>query len=242
MAKFTPETARKAQQARADKRAARLRASLEQDLNDPAYVARLKDSMAQAERGETTPWREAGAADLLSGAGLPQADVVVPPHPDTPPTIDVIAPREDPAAAAPGTTVEVATSPFTPEVAEMLTKVAFDLAGAATGRPQIWKADDEEIRPIAPLIAHQLARIPIVRAIGPDNTELTIVVAGLGVMVTKRLNQHADAVQQERQAKIHQLRTGERPRPRDVAPPPITAEPEPGSESEAGALLSFRGI
>lgn len=225
MPKFTPETARKAQQARAAKRAA----LLEQWL-DP--------------RGQPAPPPpEQGAAELLGGAGLPQADVVIPPHPDTPPTIDVIAPREpDPAAAAPGATVEVATSPFTPEVAEMLTRVAFDIAGAATGRPQIWKADDEEIRPLAPLIAHQLARIPIVRAIGPDNTELTIVTVGLGVMVTKRLNQHADAVQQERQAKIHQLRTGERPRPRDVSPPPLTAEPEPGSESEAGALLSFRGI
>ena len=158
--------------------------------------------------------------------GLPpveQAAVVVTAPPDDAPTIETpsdtgsdgsSAPAASPASTA---TIEITAQPFTPEIVEQFAGIAFDLVGAVTGRPQIWKLDPDEIKPIAPAIGHQLGRIPIIRAIGPDNTEMMIVAAGLGIIVTKRLNEHADQTQRERETEQQRL-AGGGDRRSDIAP------------------------
>lgn len=80
---------------------------------------------------------------------------------------------------------------FSPEISAMLVHTAFGVASVVTGEPDIWQATDDEVDPLAPAIGRQLARIPVIRMIGPDNTEGGIVILGIGVMVTRRLNEHA---------------------------------------------------
>lgn len=145
--------------------------------------------------------------------GLPpveRATIVVSAPPPAPAPSE--PPAEEPAAATPPASgvevVEVTGTPFTPEVVKMFTNIVFDTVGVVTGKPHIWKLDEDELEPLAKPIGHQLSRIPLVRALGPDNTELVICVMGLGVVVTKRLNEHADEVQQERDEKARRLAAG----------------------------------
>lgn len=156
------------------------------------------------------------------------AEVIVPPAPTSTPTIDT--PPAQPSTA-PAAKVETVDGVFTPEVATMLARIAFDVAGIATGRPEIYRATDDELEPLALPLAHQLQRIPVVRAIGPDNTELAIVTVGLGVMVTRRLNEHAAAKQREAAA------AGRAPARSSPADAPAREEPAGGNTAE---LLSVR--
>lgn len=84
---------------------------------------------------------------------------------------------------------------FSPEVSAMLMHTAFGVASVVTGEPDIWQATDDEVDPLAPALGRQLARIPVIRMIGPDNTEGGVVLLGIGVMVTRRLNEHAERKQ-----------------------------------------------
>lgn len=130
-----------------------------------------------------------------------------------------VAPVAPPAAAATGSSsggsaaaaVTPAPAPedptrakleevFSPEISAMILEAAFGVAAVVTGEPQIWQASDEEIEPLAPGLGRQLARIPIVRMIGPDNTEGGIVLLGIGVMITRRLNEHAELKQSRARA------------------------------------------
>lgn len=179
--------------------------------------------------------------------GLPPveaASVVVTAPPPAP-----VEPEVEPAAAAPETKpaaseVQLAPTPFSPAVTKMLANIAFDTVGVVTGKPHIWKLDDEEIEPLTEGIGHQLARIPLVKAIGPDNTELAVVVLGMGVIVTKRLNEHAEENERERQEKARRLAAGGG----DIAPStrtaPAAAAPSGGgefaSEMPAGLHVGLR--
>ncbi len=123
-----------------------------------------------------------------------------------------VEPSEPPRLSSPeGAATAAATSPpapledqarakleqvFSPEISAMLVHTAFGVASVVTGEPDIWQATDEEVDPLAPAIGRQLARIPVIRMIGPDNTEGGIVILGIGVMVTRRLNEHAARKQQ----------------------------------------------
>lgn len=130
----------------------------------------------------------------------------------------------------------------------MLLTTAFGVASVVTGEPDIWQAHDEEIEPIAPALGRQLARIPVVRMIGPDNTEAGIVVLGLGVMVTRRLNEHADR-KQKRAAAARATAAGEtvqpdpdelaRARARRVAVAPPRSS---STEREDGSKEPFLGM
>jgi hypothetical protein len=80
---------------------------------------------------------------------------------------------------------------FSPEVSLMVMSTAFGVATAVTGEPDIYTASDDELEPLAPAFGRQISRIPIVKAAGPDNTELGILVLGLGFIVTRMLNEHA---------------------------------------------------
>lgn len=214
---FTKETARAAAAKRREKAAARI-----SDIAAPA------------------PADEPKVPPSFHG-GLPpveRAEVVVPPPPPAPepePASEV-APTADPAKAE---VVEVTEGVFSPEVTKMLANIAFDTVGVVTGKPHIWKLDDEEIEPLAKPIGHQLSRIPLVKAIGPDNTELAVVVLGMGVIVTKRLNAHADENQREAQEKARRLAAGEAPTRRDIArssAPPAPAEQREDFASEGGGV------
>ena len=80
---------------------------------------------------------------------------------------------------------------FSPEVSLMVMSTAFGVAAVATGEPDIYTASDEELEPLAPAFGRQISRIPIVKAAGPDNTELGVLILGLGFIVTRMLNEHA---------------------------------------------------
>lgn len=226
MPKFTPETARAAAAAR---RAKKLHAAELPAIDSTRRIPEADEPRVPAS----------------FHGGLPpveHAKVVVTPPSAAPPTVD--APEDAPTLGGDigtpaQTRVEVLQTPFTPEIVEQFVGIAFDLVGAATGRPNIWKLDPEEIKPISGAMGRQLGRIPIIRAIGPDNTELMIVAAGLGVIVTKRLNEHADEVQQERQAKAQQLRA-EPARAGDIASrssaPAAAAAPASNFATEGGGI------
>jgi hypothetical protein len=182
--------------------------------------ARIRMSAPVAPAGPPSP----GAAEAQTGSA---------PTPGSPP-----APTTDETRAQ-------LERVFSPEIAAMLVTAAFGVAAVATGEPDIWQASEEEIEPLAPAIGRQLARIPIVRAIGPDNTEAGIVVLGIGVMVTRRLNEHARKRQTEanaeraaleasgeRTAEPTDLATARAARARGSAPAPAVATMEDGSPAE----------
>jgi hypothetical protein len=122
---------------------------------------------------------------------------------------------------------------FSPEVTAMLLETAFGVAAVATGEPEIWRATDDEIRPLAPGLGRQLSRIPVVRAVGPDNTELGIVVLGLGVMVTRRLNETAEKIQHERRAKAAATRAAATETAAPARPHPAAAPADPAAPAAA---------
>lgn len=162
--------------------------------------------------------------------GLPpveRAAVVVSAPPPAPEPVAEPEPASTEPGASPAPTLEVVATPFTPEVVKMFTNIIFDTVGVVTGKPHIWKLDEDELAPLATPIGHQLSRIPLVRALGPDNTELVICVTGIGVIVTKRLNEHADEVQREKAEKARRLAAGEG----DIAPRPA-AGPGPAGGGE----------
>ncbi len=125
---------------------------------------------------------------------------------------------------------------FSPEISAMILETAFGVAAVATGEPDIWQATDDEIEPLAPGLGRQLARIPVIRMIGPDNTEGGIVLLGIGVMVTRRLNEHAEKRQRERAA------AAGAPSERRAAMRTVAAEPAGGERLEDGSIEPHFGM
>lgn len=217
---FTRETARAAAAKRRAKRASAAASDIASPADPPAEEPRVPTSM----HGGLPP--------------LETATVVVTPPPPPEPTPEPEPAAADPAIAKPEV-VEVTGTPFTPDVVKMFTNIAFDAVGVVTGKPHIWKLDPEELDPLVGPMGHQLSRIPLVRALGPDNTELVIVTMGLGVIVTKRLNEHADENERERQEKARRLAAGETPSRGDVAPSrsaPAPAAPAGEFATEGGGV------
>ncbi len=178
---------RKPERARERPKAPRIVAELESEpLRGSRTVAAIESSVG-------TPGASArirmGAPAPVTGQGAPIEETAKGEKPGPP---IAVVPLEQQAR-------EKLEQVFSPEVTAMLVEVAFGVAAVATGEPEIWQVSDDEIKPLAPGIGRQLSRIPVVRAIGPDNTELGIVVLGLGVMVTRRLNETAAKKQAERE-------------------------------------------
>lgn len=190
--------------------------------------------MAKAKR--VTPDRA-----LEQAAAPAPAEIEVPPAPEAPPLeAPPTSAGEIAAPAAPGTGALVPT-----DTAKLALEIAFGIVAAMTGAPEIWKTTDDELDPLAPAVARQLSRIPLVKAIGPDNSELVIVVAGVGTMTLRRLNEYARKVQDERAARPARTRSdiasagaparaGSPLAAADAATPPAPANGETAFATEGG--------
>lgn len=182
-----------------------------------------------AKRRRVTP------PEALEQSQTPAPAVIeVPPAP-TPPPPEAAATEPQattPEAAAP---VVGTGAPIPPDTAKLALEIAFGIVAAATGEPEIWRATDEELDPLAPAVARQLSRIPLVKAIGPDNSELVVVVAGVGTMTLRRLNEYAAKVQQRRDARNSRARTTAEPISRGSAPLEQAEPRASGGNGEAAA-------
>jgi hypothetical protein len=142
-------------------------------------VPDLPDELTPAQGGETARIRMSAPATspTVRGSGAPED-----------------APIEAPAATLPELADQARASlerVFSPEVSMMVMSTAFGVAAVVTGEPDIYTPSDDELEPLAPAFGRQISRIPIVKAAGPDNTELGILILGLGLIVTRMLNEHA---------------------------------------------------
>jgi hypothetical protein len=115
---------------------------------------------------------------------------------------------------------------FSPEISLMIMSTAFGVAAVVTGEPDIYQADDDELEPLAPAMGRQLARIPVVKAIGPDNTELGVLVLGLGYIGTRMLNEHA----RKRQAEIARSSATPEERRDEIRAAAATRRPAPPAQ------------
>lgn len=218
-----PAKRKPAHKTRSVKRAARPRAAHGTIGRDAAR----QDGTAATPAAPSSPTESAHDSRIRMSAPVVSAPPRSEPTPGSPPA-SAAPPAEGGAApAATDPQREQLERVFSPEIAQMLLTTAFGVAAVATGEPDIWQAHDEEIEPIAPALGRQLARIPIVRMIGPDNTEAGIVVLGIGVMVTRRLNEHASRKQQ-RAAEARGVAAGETAR----------TEPDPAELARARARRS----
>jgi hypothetical protein len=202
----------------------------------PPHAARSRSRSRRKPPAPPQPSADPPSSSAPLIAETPTIDVAPPPTAPAPSAADAAVQAEIDRAtsAASGGADELAgdlAGVLTPEAAGMLLDAAFGVVSVATRSPEIWQATSDEIRPLEKPLAHQLARLPFVQTVGVDNTELGILIIGLLVMVTTRLNEYA----QKRQLEIS------RPAARGSAaapPAPAAARVPADPESRAAELLS----